>query len=210
MKLGLIADIHEHVEFLDAAIRVLKGQDVDQIVMLGDVFETGDRLRETCRLLADAGARGVWGNHDYGLSVDPTPDTRARYGDEAMAYMTSLRPFLEIGPCFIQHIEAWLNPAELMDLWYFDGVPSTAEQFARSFAAVTSRVVLVGHFHRWLLGTPTGPEPWHGERTVRLAPPERYFLGVGAVCDGACGVLDLDTSELQPIQLDSSAIRPAP
>ncbi len=74
MKLGLLADIHEHVEHLKTALHNFQNLGVDQIVVIGDVFDSGKQIRETCRLLADAGAVGVWGNHDYGLC--PTRMTR--------------------------------------------------------------------------------------------------------------------------------------
>jgi predicted phosphodiesterase len=54
MRFGLIADIHEHVEFLRVALHRFRQERVDQIVVLGDMFETGERIEETCRLLAEA------------------------------------------------------------------------------------------------------------------------------------------------------------
>jgi predicted phosphodiesterase len=44
MKYGLLADIHESVEWLTAAIRHLVAAGVDELVVLGDIFETGQRL----------------------------------------------------------------------------------------------------------------------------------------------------------------------
>ena len=60
MKLGLIIDIHEQVEFLRIALDRFRQEKVDQIVVIGDVFETDERIEGTCRLLADAEAVGVW------------------------------------------------------------------------------------------------------------------------------------------------------
>ena len=99
MKLGLITDIHEHVEHLGTALRRFEKEQVDQIVMIGDVFEMGQQIEETCRLLTEANVVGVWGNHDYGLSFEPDDDTRAKYGEVTMSYMTSLRPRLVIEEC---------------------------------------------------------------------------------------------------------------
>jgi len=59
MKLGLLTDIHEHVEFLRLALARFERQRVEQIVVIGDTFETGQRIDETCRLLAEARAIGV-------------------------------------------------------------------------------------------------------------------------------------------------------
>lgn len=64
MKLGVLTDIHEHVENLRTALERFRVEQVDRIVVIGDVFEMGHRIKETCQLLSDAKAIGVWGNHD--------------------------------------------------------------------------------------------------------------------------------------------------
>ncbi len=79
MKFGLVTDIHEHVEFLRIALDRFRQEQVDQIVVIGDIFETGEQVEETCQMLAEAKAVGVWGTHDYGLCVDPPDDIRARF-----------------------------------------------------------------------------------------------------------------------------------
>ena len=76
MRIGILADIHESLTSLQWAIDVLHDQGADRLVVLGDVFELGHRLKETVDLLSDAGAVGVWGNHDFGLCRD-----NARPGD---------------------------------------------------------------------------------------------------------------------------------
>ena len=72
MRLGIVADIHEDAEKLALALRRFRGEGVDRVVCLGDVaFALGSGLHETVALLADAGAVGVWGNHDLGLCHEP-------------------------------------------------------------------------------------------------------------------------------------------
>jgi predicted phosphodiesterase len=71
MKLGLLADIHEQTEQLRKAIDVLQQHGADRFVVLGDVFEMGNRIEETVCLLQGVAAVGVWGNHDIGLCFDP-------------------------------------------------------------------------------------------------------------------------------------------
>lgn len=51
MYLGLLTDIHEHVDQLREALAILKSKRVDQIVVLGDVFEKGKRIDKTVELL---------------------------------------------------------------------------------------------------------------------------------------------------------------
>jgi predicted phosphodiesterase len=81
MRIGILADIHESLTNLRWAIDVLHEQGTDCLVVLGDVFELGYRLKETVDLLADLGAIGVWGNHDFGLCRDnPRSEDWERYG----------------------------------------------------------------------------------------------------------------------------------
>jgi predicted phosphodiesterase len=87
MRLGLLADIHEHVEDLRHAIGVLREHGADRFVVLGDVFETGRRIEETVALLRDVGAVGVWGNHDFVLCCDPAADVRLRYSPAVLDFM---------------------------------------------------------------------------------------------------------------------------
>src|SRR4051794_10467104 len=115
MKLGILADIHEQVDFLRRSLHVFDQQGVEQVVVLGDVYEMGLRLDETTRLLESAGAVGVWGNHDFGLCSDPREEFRQRYGDRAVEVMSRLGPRLEVADCLFTHIEPWLNPEKIED-----------------------------------------------------------------------------------------------
>ena len=198
MKLGLITDIHEHVEMLRRALDRFDRERVDQIVMIGDVWEMGEQIEETCRLLADANVVGVWGNHDYGLCVDPDEQVRKTYGAVVIDYMTSLKPRLDVADCHFTHVEPWLNPEIIDDLWYFDGPPDEHGKLERIFNSVPNRIMFAGHFHKWLLATPDGISPWNGRRPIRLSHDTRFFVIIGALCEGCYAVFDSDTSVLMP------------
>ncbi len=200
MKLGLLTDIHEEVELLQTALDRLRAEQVDQIIFIGDIFETGTQIRESCRLLADAGVIGVWGNHDFGLCFEPSDDRWDKYGDDVMEFMTSLRPRLEYEGCYFAHIEPWLNPEELSDLWYFDGVPDRQDKRDRIFNAVPNDVMFAGHFHRWLLATPNQITDWNGETPITLHG-ERYFVVIGALCEGRFAIFNTESAELTPFNL---------
>jgi predicted phosphodiesterase len=197
MKLGLITDIHEQVEHLHSAIDRFRREQVDQVVVIGDLFQMGEQIEETCRLLAEANAIGVWGNHDFGLCAGPDDDTRGRYPEAVIDYMTSLRPRLDVGGCHFTHVEPWLDPGRLEDLWYFDGPPDEHGKLSRIFGAVPNRIMFAGHFHKWLLATPVGISGWQGEAPIRL-DTGRWFVVVGALCDGRFAIFDTETSELVP------------
>ncbi|MGE0606880.1 MAG: metallophosphoesterase [Pirellulales bacterium] len=104
MKLGLITDIHEQVDHLQSALGLLHKHPVDQIVLIGDVAATGERIVETCRLLAEAKVIGVWGNHDFGLCVEPDERTRRRFSSATLDFMSTLRPRLDVGGCHFMHV----------------------------------------------------------------------------------------------------------
>lgn len=206
MRFGLIADIHEQVEFLRAALDRFRQEQVDRVVVLGDVFETGERIEETCRLLAEANAVGVWGNHDSGLCSDPSDNVRARYPASVIDYLTTLRPRLELAGCYFAHVEPWLDPEDIHDLWFFEGPPDSDGRLDRIFNAVPNRLMFAGHYHRWLLVRPDGIDDWQGECPVRLHNG-RYFVVVDALADGRYAMFDTDTSELVPCEVLASGER---
>jgi hypothetical protein len=47
MKLGLLTDIHEQVDLLQIALDRFGQEQVDRSVVIGDVFETGERIEES-------------------------------------------------------------------------------------------------------------------------------------------------------------------
>jgi len=200
MKLGLLADIHEQTEQLRKAINVLQQHGADRFVVLGDVFEMGKQIEETVHLLQDVAAVGVWGNHDIGLCFHPGETVRQRYSTAVLDFMGRLQPRLEIDGCLFTHVEPWLDPHKVEDLWYFDGPPDSPDKLARSFAAVPHRVMFIGHLHRWLLGSPSGVMDWQGEKLVSLDDGNRHLVVVHAVFAGRCALFDTKAGDLIPFE----------
>jgi hypothetical protein len=201
MRLGLLADIHEEVGWLELALGRFRRERVDRVVVLGDVCCTGERLGPTVELLRTANAVGVWGNHDFGLCQAPAPHVRQQYAGSVLNFMAGLLPRLEVGECLFTHVEPWLDPHDVMQLWYFEGLPDTPAKAARSFDAWPHRLLFFGHVHRWLAAGRDGLLDWDGSRPLSLAPPGRYLVAVAAVCDGRCAVLDDATHTLLPCDL---------
>jgi len=199
MKLGILADIHEDLENLRRALGVLRSERADRLVFLGDVCCMHTDLEETVRLLDEAGVVGVWGNDDFGLcGENPTDEDRRRYSHQFMTFMARLRPRLEVEGCLFTHVEPWLDPEKIEDLWYLEGPPEAPSQVARIFAAVPSRVVFVGHYHCWLLVTPEGRHPWSGDGPIVLEPGSRHLVVIDAVYQGKCALFNTEMSVLTP------------
>jgi len=203
VKIGLLSDIHENVPYLRVALDRLKALGAERLVVLGDVFEVGERLGEAVGLLEDAGAVGVWGNHDAWFCLgDPRDEVAARYDGRTLRYMATLLPRLELDGCHISHIEPWLDPTLIEDLWWFDSPPDTPDRVAQSFDAVPHRLILVGHVHRWLAAKPGEVLDWRGETPLALDPSARYFVIIHAVADGWAALLDTTANVLTPLRLD--------
>jgi hypothetical protein len=200
MRIGIHADIHEDVEALIQAIGQLRKEHIERIVVLGDLFFGGQRITEIADLLIEAGAVGVWGNHDLGLCHEPVPELLERYPNRVFGFLKTLGSRLELEGCLFSHsLPHWdaTDPAA----YYLGERPESAEGLAESFAVSVCRVTFVGHFHRWLMATSDGVVPRDGKEEIYFAQEMRYFVVVAAVCDGWCAVYDTRTGKLVPIRL---------
>jgi hypothetical protein len=204
MRIGIVTDIHDDVERLSAALDQLRAQQCDTIISLGDASDyhgAHNRAWEISQMLRDAGVIGVWGNHDFGLCRDVPIDVLKSPDPDALAYFATWQPRLEVAGYHFSHVEPWLNPEDVVDLWYFDGIPDTAAKLARTFSAIPHLAAFVGHFHRWYAGTPSGPLEWTGDRPLVLNPASRYLVVVGPLFAGAFSTLDSNSRTLTPHQL---------
>lgn len=201
MRIGIVTDIHDDVDRLAGALDALRGEGVDAILSLGDSTDFHgpyNRAWEVAKLLRDAGAMCVWGNHDFGLCRDVAVQELENPDTEALAFMATWQPRLSVGGCHFTHVEPWLDAEDAAALWYFDGPPDTPEKLARSFAALPEGQMFLGHFHRWLVGTPDGLLPWAGDSPLAFAPGTRYLVVVAPVFGGHFAVFDTDRRTLFP------------
>lgn len=212
MRLGLIADVHEAIEFLAAALELFRREGVDRIVCAGDLVGAGDRLDEAAALMAGADVACVWGNHDYPLCrTIAAGEAGAHRPAATLDYFRTLRPRLEVGGAHFSHVEPWLDLGDPADLCYYGPPPETAEAAARSCAAVPHPWIFLGHFHRWGLVTLEGPTGWRGQAPIVLDPARRWVCTLGPLMDGRCALFDAATGRLEPIDLrDGFPPGPAP
>ncbi|TWU38310.1 Calcineurin-like phosphoesterase superfamily domain protein [Novipirellula artificiosorum] len=197
MKIGILADIHEHVENLRSALDRFQSCRVDQVVILGDVCEVGERIRETVALLRNPNTVGVWGNHDLGLCVGPDTETFGKFGEDVLEFFQTLRPHLEIGGVRFSHgMPTW--DATDPGIFYLGDPPWSGESLSSVFTTFPNHAFLIGHYHRWQMWTADRKSDWDGTRPIVLKPQERSFLIVHGVLCGWCAVLDTDTGEFTP------------
>lgn len=202
MRIGILADIHDAVAPLEVALSRFDDLAVDQVVSLGDAFDSfkrGDPGVEVARLLRAAGAVGVWGNHDYGLSHNIHEEIRKLGDPSLLEFSLTLKPQVVVDGCRFSHLEPWLDATVIEDLWFFDGVPVTPKHTERCFAAVPESFLFVGHFHCWAVTTDSGPLPWTGTDTLVLDPERRHLIVMAPVAKGQCAVFDTLKTELIPV-----------
>ncbi|HEX4588829.1 MAG TPA: metallophosphoesterase family protein, partial [Gemmataceae bacterium] len=181
MNIGILADVHGAVDELRRALTEFHVRQVDVVVSLGDICDTyspAGRAGDVVALLRGAGAVGVWGNHDVGLCLDVPEHLRRQVDPDVLGYMAGMEPQLAVAGCRFSHVEPWLDPRRVEDLWYFDGPPDMPAKVARSFAAAPERHLFVGHFHRWLVMSPSGRIVWDGEGPIVLGGQSRYLIVV--------------------------------
>lgn len=199
MKLGLLTDVHEDVENLRAALEIFRREAVDRIVFLGDICEAGQRLPETCELFSQVDFVGVIGNHDYGLWE------RSREGDVSITHETvravaaKLEPSIELEDCYFAHVEPWLDPRRIEDLWYYQGIPDTPDKQARIFSVGAWKCAFAGHYHRWMWVNEQGMQTWQGDTPISLNAG-RHFVVIETCMKQACATYDTATRILQPLQ----------
>ncbi len=208
MRIGLLADIHEDVAGLEAAIARCKREGVDRLVTLGDIFESGDQFADAVDLLRQAGVEGVWGNHEFALYAGRGESVEGYFDWRTLDYMHLLTARLEIGDLLFSHVLPCIDPTDVEQPWYVERAPKTAEDAARNSAPFPHRRIFVGHFHRWLAVTPGGALDWSGDRAFTLDANNRYLFVVGAVCDGWCAIYDAEADVLEPFKVSAGKRRP--
>ena len=200
MNLGILADIHEHVEHLQNALHLFQDHDVKRVIVLGDVFLIGERLAETVELLVRANAVGVWGNHDLGLCLEPAEPIRRKYEGPILDFMSTLRDRLIVEDCHFCHVDPFLDPHDPLQIWWFESIPDEPGVVQKSFDAVPEHHLFVGHYHRWMLLTPEGRTKWRGDTPIVLDAP-RTFTIVHSVHAGHAALFDTQTRLLTPLRL---------
>jgi hypothetical protein len=214
MRLGLVADVHNHAAELAAALAAFRDRGVDQVVTLGDTcdaFGRGDGAAEVASQLGECSAVGVWGNHDFTLCRDVPAAVRCRYPPLVFDVMGRMQARLVVGDYHFSHKESSVDPNDVAQLWDISDRPlDLMERAALAFAAVGSRWQFVGHYHRWWAAMPAGPVGWSGDGPLRFELGRRYFVVVAAVCDGWCGILDTEQGQLEPLRCSPAGPGDAP
>ncbi len=189
-RYAILSDIHANIEALEAVLRDIDTQRIDDIVCLGDVVGYNAAPVECIRRIRSLGCRTVKGNHDHYCSSpevnldDFQPNaasviawTRRMLGDDDMAWLHNLP--MQLTYMGFTMVHSTLDcPASFR--YAFE-----PEDAADSFNCQRSRVCFHGHTHvPCIFYRPAG-----GDRNdIRLFGPAdgklesgNYFINVGSV-----------------------------
>ena len=151
MRYGILGDIHANLTALRTAMARFDAASVDVIVSVGDVVGYGAAPEECIKILRDAGAFVVQGNHDAACvgaiddeyfnryARDAVRWTRAELSRDDLDWLEGLPLTLELEHCQVAH--GTLAGPEHFD--YLLGV----ENARPSIQAMTRPVCFVGHSH---------------------------------------------------------------
>jgi hypothetical protein len=203
LRIGILSDIHDAISPLRTALAHFDRCNVDLVVTLGDAFESylpGSCSAEIALLLREASARGVWGNHDAGLSIQVSDRIRREADPELLKFAASLYPQLVIEECRFSHNEPWLDARKLEELWYFERIPDSRQHAQQSFVSVPEKYLFMGHHHCWSVIGTSGRINWYGQGHLLLPSDGRFLIIVAAVYDGWCSIFDTVTRVLMPMR----------
>lgn len=194
MKLALISEVHANLEALRSTLDDIALQSPDHIVCLGDIVGYNTHPHECIRLLREAGALCVAGNHDRAVCGQITTETFSNTATRAVAWtrkhLTSddftflaglpLKAVVEAG---LIAVHGALHPDIGCETVRLDN----DERRALSFAALVAhpsgaRICAFGHTHEIAIyELRNGRTVLRPEQEVRLRDDAYYLINPGTV-----------------------------
>lgn len=108
-RLALIADIHANLPALEAVLEDIKQQDVEQIVVLGDLVGRGPYPRQVVERVVQEGWPLIRGNHEYYLLDYDTVRAPASWKTHTMTAWTQA----QVGPENLKRMACWPDTLSL-------------------------------------------------------------------------------------------------
>jgi len=185
VRYAVCSDIHGNHDALDAVLRSIRMQSIDQVVCLGDVVGYGPQPLECLRSLRRVGALTVAGNHDFAVAqkIDyqsfnvyaraATDWTRDVLGSEWLDHLAALPLVREFDGFTAVH--ATLHSPEL-----FDYVQSCYDA-SLALAVMEQPLCFIGHSHVPVAFAAGEYVTYRTSRELRIGAAERVIVNVGSV-----------------------------
>ena len=189
-RVALLADIHANYLALQAVIRDLEREGIDQAIVLGDLIGYGPQPLECLRLLQQQPWIFVRGNHDHALSLGEAGERLSRVAKASLAWTLD-----RVGI----HDRAWLGELPFYwrsaDLYAVHGSPADASFMNAYVYAATAEhnldklqergISICFHGHSHIQGTyfrnRIGIDQFAKSATIELRKGHTYLICPGAV-----------------------------
>jgi len=191
MKIGILGDIHGNLEALSAVVEVLKRENVDVWVQVGDIVGYGPEPSACIDLVRELGCVTCLGNHD--AAVLGRLDT-SYFNNFARAAIHWTAP--QLRPSDYEFLNALELVVEKEEFTVVHGTMHMPEQFGyvvsvvealESFEHQKTRLCFVGHSHVPAIYLRRDENPRdihvvpHSEAEISYRGFERVLMNVGSV-----------------------------
>lgn len=176
---GLFADLHGERRSLVGALAACRAAGVEQIALLGDLFDRVEQADACAGALAGWPTIGVWGNHEREIAL--AAGAAGSLAPETVALLTGLREELVVEEVCLTHEAArWGVGTTLARLIARPAAPPASE---------TARITFAGHTHHRAARDERGPLDL-GRGRLTLDPARRYLINPGALAIGQYAIWD--------------------
>jgi len=209
MRYGLFSDVHSNLEAFKVVLDVLKEENVDKYIFVGDLVGYGANPKECIELLKrlaeDTGCVCVAGNHDYATcgktsdigynhyAVDAIHWTKKQLNDEDIAFLSDMKLVEKEEDLTIVHANL-IAPAD----W---GYIIDIDDAFPNFSLMEKQICFIGHSHRPIIFTAGETIDWSVSERLEISQDMKYIINIGSVGqprDGdpraSCAVYDTDTN----------------
>lgn len=212
MRLAVISDIHSNLAALRTALDIIKKENVDKIVCLGDIVGYGPRPNECIDLIRKHCQVSLMGNHDHAVLGLTDTYYFNQYAREAVnwtrrtltlnnrAYLESL-PFSHHENEILYVHSTPIHPEE----WHYILSDYEAKQYLDT---LKQRICFVGHSHIPLIFT-TDRGSFYKEEIELDSHNQKYIINVGSIGQPRDGdprlcfvILDTKSGQLRFIRSD--------
>ncbi|NLW51233.1 MAG: metallophosphoesterase family protein [Candidatus Brocadiaceae bacterium] len=194
---ALISDIHGNLEALEAVLREIRHQGIDEVWCLGDVVGYGPNPVECADLIRKNCSLALMGNHDWALLNSPVgfntlatamiyktkewmriTDSSTEQDKERWDFLSQLPLSAEVDGMFLVHASP---RAELSEYILPSDVSHDPQKFEEIFSMI-DRVCLVGHSHvPCCITEGLGVSTVRGENVTIELDDRKRIINIGSV-----------------------------
>ena len=197
MKIGIVSDIHGHLEPLQRAVSLFVSREVDLVICAGDLVDGGWDDDAVVDYIRSSNIVSVRGNHDREAASNQIDfyDLDGDFEDEIGSYRIQYLDSLPLSCSFL-----W----EGVTVYLTHGAPwsDTHHVFPNASAATCQRVIDTAEADIVILG--------HTHIPMKIQIGEKWILNPGAVCGNrddlkrTCGILELPQLRFELFDIETS------